>query len=106
MNIYFNVHWFNRQSPLEQTFVKNFEKKYSMSIGPMNSDAVCTYDAATLLLSALKQATSLKPDDIMSAIKNISINGIMGELKIGPAGNVVRSIPIVTLKGNKLELYK
>jgi branched-chain amino acid transport system substrate-binding protein len=67
-------------------FVAAFEKKYGKKITDAGAE-MYGYDSAMTLAKAIEQAGSAKPEDVIKALKGISIDSTRGTFTIDPKTN-------------------
>lgn len=87
MGAYYSNHYSNLEDrPEVRTFVENFRKKYNRE--PANAMAALGYDAANVLLDAIKRAKTLDSAGIRLAISETrDFPAVSGSITIGPDGN-------------------
>jgi branched-chain amino acid transport system substrate-binding protein len=66
---------------------KNFEKLYVPKYGAIAAYATYAYDAATVLLQAIKNAGSTDPAKIKAEIMKMDFNGVAKRIKFKPNGD-------------------
>jgi len=66
---------------------KAFEKIYVPKYGPIAAYATYAYDAATVLLKAIKQAGSTDPDKIKAEIMEMDFDGVAKRIKFKANGD-------------------
>ncbi len=92
-------YWSNHYSNLEdrpevKRFIEEFKKRYGGP--PATAMAPLGYDAALVLLDALKRAESLDSKSLMKAIAETkNLQAVSGTITIGPDGNAEKSILIL-----------
>ncbi len=87
------------QNPKLQDFIKKYEARYGYK---PDSFAVTAYDAASLVLEAMKKKGSAKPDDVAKGLTEISgFDGISGKITIDSKHNTVSSGIIMSFDGGK-----
>jgi branched-chain amino acid transport system substrate-binding protein len=87
MGTYYSNHYSNLEDrPEVKNFVENFKKKYGRE--PANAMAALGYDAAAVVLDALKRSKGLTSHDLRDAIAETKdFAGVSGTITIGPDGN-------------------
>jgi branched-chain amino acid transport system substrate-binding protein len=89
-----------------QTFVKNYKKKFGETPDAL---AALSYDAALLLVEAIKKANSSEPSKIkealMSFTKDKPFRGVTGSIFFDQNRNPVKSAVIIEIKGGK-QVYR
>jgi len=91
--------------PVVQNWVKAYSAKYKTADGkPKTPDALATlaYDAANLLLNAIKTAGSedtAKVKDALQATKGFA--AVSGDITFDKDGNPIKDITILQIKGGK-----
>lgn len=92
---YWTNHYSNYEKrPQVQRFIGEFKKRYGDP--PATAMAALGYDAALVLLDALKRATSLDSKAITEAIAETrNLDAVSGSITIGPDGNAEKSILVL-----------
>jgi branched-chain amino acid transport system substrate-binding protein len=97
---YFSNHYsVDSIDPKAREFVKKYQAKYNH-----NPDALATlgYDAAGVLVAALKQAKSLSGPDIKDAItKTKDYPGVTGSISLDADRNAVKPAVVLKIEGGK-----
>ena len=103
-NTYFtNFYSIEDKNPVSNAFVEAYKKEYGQTPDSM---AAMGYDAAKLLVDAIKRADSTdakKIKDALSATKNFS--SVSGEMSLNDRHDAVRGVVIIELKDGK-QVYK
>ena len=87
------------QNPKLQDFIKKYEARYGYK---PDSFAVTAYDAASLVLEAMKKTGSAKREDVAKGLTEISgFDGISGKITIDSKHNTVSSGIIMSFDGGK-----
>lgn len=87
------------QNPKLQEFIKKYEARYGYK---PDSFAVTAYDAASLVLEAMKKTGSAKREDVAKGLTEISdFDGISGRITIDSKHNTVSSGIIMSFDGGK-----
>lgn len=103
---FFSNHYFSPElkEPKTQEFIKRFRDEYGA-----NPDALAAlgYDAASLLIDALKRATSLNTQALRDAIAATKdFPGVTGKITLDSNRNARKSALILQVKGNTFKVYK
>ncbi len=87
------------------TFIERFNKTNpSIPITFFSFDALLAYDSAMILLKAIKEAKSTTPEDIATALKRVSFDGVTGGgLSFDKNGKSKRNIVFMKFTGGRLE---
>lgn len=103
-NTYFtNFYSIEDKNPVSNAFVEAYKKEYGQTPDSM---AAMGYDAAKLLVDAIKRADSTdakKIKEALSATKNFS--SVSGEMSLNDRHDAVRGVVIIELKDGK-QVYK
>jgi len=94
--------------PEVQNFVKAFGAKYKDDKGqPKVPDALAAlaYDAANLLLQAIKDANADDPAKVKDAMAKISFNAVSGKITFDANHNPVKSATILAVKDGKVSFH-
>jgi len=94
--------------PEVQNFVKAFGEKYKDDKGqPKVPDALAAlaYDAANILIQAVKDAGADDPDKVKDAMAKISFNAVSGKITFDPNHNPVKSATILAVKDGKVVFH-
>ncbi|MCL1854282.1 MAG: ABC transporter substrate-binding protein [Clostridia bacterium] len=89
-------------SPMVQSFLEGYEKKYGE--GPSIAFNATGYDAALVLVSAIKAAGTTEFQPVVDAIKGTSLEGVSGVITFDDHNDPIKSAFIMTFdeSGNKL----
>lgn len=100
MGAYYSNHYSNLQDRQEvKDFVSSFKEKYGAE--PANAMGALGYDAALVLIDALKRATAMDSASIRDAIASVKdLKAVSGTITIGPDGNAQKAGLIL-----KAEMY-
>lgn len=103
-NTYFTNHYsVEDQSPASKTFVDAYTKEYGQAPDAM---AVLGYDAAYVLVDAIKRANSAEPAKIREALANTKdYQAVTGSLTLNDKHDAVKSAVIIEFKNGK-QVYK
>jgi branched-chain amino acid transport system substrate-binding protein len=74
-------------------FYETFEKKYKIPASPL---AVMGYEAALVIIEALRKAGTSSPEAVQAALEGLTVIGLLGPLTIGADHNVTR--PAVVMR--------
>lgn len=101
---YFTNHYsVEDTSPASKTFVDAFKKEYGQVPDAM---AVLGYDAAYVLVDAIKRANSAEPAKIRDALAATKgFKGVTGEINLNETHDAVKSAVIIEMKDGK-QVYK
>lgn len=89
---------------ISRDFVKRYESKYEKQTG---DTAAHSYDAMTILLSALTQVSTYSREDVKKALYNTKvINGVTGKLVFNGKNYPKRPIIIMKTTNNKQKLLR
>lgn len=95
---FFPAHWHTKLTGAPALkLMKDFEVKYQLKLNSFDADAALSYDAGMVLLSAMKNAGSLKPDAIMNAIHDVKLDGATGPIRFSKGGRPEKSIFLLKL---------
>ena len=84
---------------------KEFEKRYVPKYGPIAAYATYAYDAATVLLKAIKAAGSTDPAKIKAEIMKMDFPGVAKHIKFKPNGDSGSSYIAYKVEGDKFVPY-
>lgn len=103
-NTYFTNHYsVEDTSPASKAFVEAYKKEYGQVPDAM---AVLGYDAAYVLVDAIKRANSAEPAKIREALAATKgYKGVTGDLTLNDAHDAVKSAVIIEMKEGK-QVYK
>ncbi|WP_050468929.1 branched-chain amino acid ABC transporter substrate-binding protein [Herbaspirillum chlorophenolicum] len=87
---------------------KNFQRGYEEDFGSyIDPYAPLAYDAAQVLIAAVKQANSLAPDKITAALHSIRFNGLTGAIAFNGEGDLVAPVfSIYALRNQQWQLLQ
>jgi len=103
-----NTHFTNFYSvedknPRSQAFVAAYQKEYGQMPDSMSAMG---YDAAYLLVDAIKRANSTDPKKIRDALEQTrNFNSLSGEMSLSPTHDAIRSAVIIEMINGK-QVYK
>jgi branched-chain amino acid transport system substrate-binding protein len=101
---YFSNHYSpDDPRPEVQNFVKAYKEKYGTI-----PDALATlaYDAANILIQAIKEAGKNDPTVVKDKMAAIKFNGVSGEISFDQNHNPVKKAAIIKIQGGKPTFYK
>jgi branched-chain amino acid transport system substrate-binding protein len=103
---YYTTHfWAGDPRPEVQSFLKKYGDKYKDASGnPIVPDfiAALAYDAANLLLTAIRNAGADSADKVKTAMEQISFNAVTGRITMDAQHNAVKNVVIVHVTGGKV----
>jgi branched-chain amino acid transport system substrate-binding protein len=85
-------------SGIVQNFVKNYREKYGVEPDALASLA---YDAAVILLSAIRKTESVDPDALKEAIRTNVVAGVSGNIMFDEKRNPIKSAVILKIRSGK-----
>jgi branched-chain amino acid transport system substrate-binding protein len=85
-------------SAVVQNFVKKYREKYGAEPDALASLA---YDAAVILLSAIKKTQSIDPDALKEAIRTNAVAGVSGNITFDEKRNPIKSAVILKIQNGK-----
>ena len=102
-NCYFTNHYSpDDQRPEVLSFIKDYQAEYSKTPDAM---AVLGYDAANVMIDAIKRANSAVPDKIREALAQTKdFPAVTGKITIDSERNARKPIVIVRIQGKDLKL--
>jgi branched-chain amino acid transport system substrate-binding protein len=103
---FFSDHYFSVDLEEAETknFIKSFKAKYNKDPDAL---AALGYDAAKVLIEAMKKAKSLNSDDIKKAIAETKdFQGVTGKVTIDANGNARKSALIMQVQGPVFKKFK
>lgn len=103
-NTYFtNFYSVQDTSPASQAFVEAYKKEYGQFPDSM---AAMGYDAAYLLVDAIKRADSVDPSKIREALSTTKdFKSVSGTMDLSPSHDAIRGVVIIEMKDGK-QVYK
>ncbi len=88
-------------SPVVQTFIAKYKKKYGVVPDAM---AVLGYDAANILFDAIQRAHSADPAKVRDAIAETkNFQGVSGSITMDANRNAEKSIVVLTIENGKIK---
>ena len=99
-NTYFTNHYsVEDNSPASKAFVEAYQKEYGQK---PDAVAVLAYDAANLLIDAIKRANSAEPDKIRQALAATqNFPAVTGATTLNATHDAVKSAVIIEMKDGK-----
>ncbi len=98
---YFTNHYSpDRKDPVAEAFIKRYKEKHNAIPDAL---AALSYDATMILLKAIENARSLKPEDIvryLSSMKNHK--GVTGNINFDKNGDAVKSAVILKVEKDRV----
>lgn len=93
-----------KKIPSAKTFIDDYEKRFG-EIGPYS---VYAYDAANILLSAIKETGSTEGKAVIEKLHTMEFSGALGKIKFDEKGDVIVSPYVVwiTKDGKFIEYWK
>lgn len=87
---------------------KDFIGKYNAKFGEIGPYSIYAYDAANIMLSAIKEANAAEGDKIVNKLHTMEFNGAMGKIKFDDKGDVTVApyVVWVTENGKFVEKWK
>ena len=102
-NVYFSNHYSaDSTDPLTQAYVKEYTAKFGSRPDAL---AALGYDAAVLMVEAIKKAGSADPGKIRDAMATLKVKGVTGIVTFDANRNPVKSAVVIELK-NGVQTYK
>jgi branched-chain amino acid transport system substrate-binding protein len=97
---YFSTHYSpESQDPVVVSFNAHFKQRWGI---PSDAISACGYDAAILLIDALKRAGSTEPAKLRAAIAATNgFRGVTGIISFDEQRNVTKSAVVLTVKNGK-----
>ncbi|MDO4702009.1 MAG: ABC transporter substrate-binding protein [Erysipelotrichaceae bacterium] len=94
----------NHYAPDDEDVIAWFEA-YKAKYGvDANSFAILAYDTMGVLLASLENS-DLSSESIISSLKNISYDGILGNLKFDENGDPIKDLGYIVIKDGKYQTY-
>ncbi len=88
--------------PTAKAFIENYRKKY----GEHGPYSIYAYDAANIMLTAIKEAGSTEGKKIIEKLHNLEFIGTLGKIKFDAKGDVTVAPYVIWItKGGKFEEY-
>ncbi|WHE07752.1 ABC transporter substrate-binding protein [Thermoanaerobacterium thermosaccharolyticum] len=104
-NVYYSNHFISTDpDPTVQDFIKKYKDAYGTE---PDASAALAYDAAGMLVQAIKDANSTEPAKIIDALSKLKdFKGVTGTITINSEHNPVKSAVIIELKDGKQNLVE
>ena len=87
-----------RKIPTAKTFIDTYEKKFG-EIGPYS---IYAYDAANVMLTAIKEANTKEGKAIIDKLHSVEFNGAVGKIKFDEKGDVTVALCCLDYKKRKI----
>lgn len=101
-NIFFSNHYSkDSKDPLSMAYVAEYKAKYNMDPDAL---AALGYDAAVIVVEAIKKAKSADPAKIRAAMASLKVKGVSGVVTFDANRNPIKSAVVIELK-NGLQTY-
>lgn len=102
-NCYFSSHFStNDTTPVVSDFVQNYQAKFNEM--PTGFSAL-GYDAAYLMVEAIKNAGSTDKEAITAALKDIKRDCVTGNISFDQNGDPIKSVAVIKLNDGKADLF-
>ncbi|NJD54827.1 MAG: branched-chain amino acid ABC transporter substrate-binding protein [Nitrospirae bacterium] len=87
---------------------KDFIGKYNAKFGEIGPYSIYAYDAANIMLSAIREANATEGDKVVNKLHTMEFNGAMGKIKFDDKGDVTVApyVVWVTKDGKFVEQWK
>ncbi len=103
-NAYFSNHYSPQDgSPAQNRFVAGFRQEYKTAPSAIGA---LGYDAALLILEAIKKANSADPEKIRDALENIETEGVTGKISFDAFHNPVKPAVIIKLVDGRQTFFQ
>jgi branched-chain amino acid transport system substrate-binding protein len=97
---YFPVHFFpDDQRPVTQQWVEAYKASYAVAPDTL---AALNYDAATLLLTAIRQANTIEVKKVAQTLQQSHFTGVTGPISFDRQHNPLKPVPMVQVKDGQL----
>lgn len=94
-NTYFSNHYSSQlQSAVNQHFVAAYKSEYNTEPDIFSA---LGYEAATILIAAIKEAGSAEPEQIRAALENIRLEGVTGPIYFNRYHNPIKSMVVIAM---------
>ncbi|WP_198524924.1 ABC transporter substrate-binding protein [Niameybacter massiliensis] len=90
-------------SDIVQNFITSYKGKYNEE---PNAFAALGYDAARIMLEAIKTAGSTEADAVVAAMQNTSLACVTGDVTFDENRNPVKSVSVIRIENGENKLYK
>jgi len=98
---YFANHYSDKDTdPVVQNFLKNYEAAYKDT---PNALAALGYDAANILIAAIKAAGTTDSAKVVTALAATNYTGVTGNVKFGDDRNPKKSVTIIQIVGGEYQ---
>lgn len=103
-NTYFSNHYSQQDgSPAGKRFADNYRREYKT--GPSAISAL-GYDAALMVLEAIKKANSTEPEKIRTALETIEVEGATGKISFDVFHNPVKPAVVIQMVNGRQTLFQ
>ena len=104
---FFPGHWhLGLDRPAARRLIREYRSTYSEALSDFDADAALAYDAASLLLSSIREALKAAPsvrepdvDAVMEAIRKRTLDGATGEVSFDSSGKPRKTLHMLELNG-------
>lgn len=86
-----------------QDFIKSYRETYKEE---PNAFSALGYDAARILIEAIKTSNNTEADAIVAAMKNTSLDCVTGHITFDENRNPIKSVSVIKIEDGKNKLYK
>lgn len=90
------------QDPIVQSFIKAYQDKYDGNTP--NALGALGYDAAKIMMEAIKNASSIEGPEILKALKAIDMPGVAGHVTFDENGDPKKSVSMIKIENGALKL--
>lgn len=92
--IYMNHYYSGDSNEQVKSFVENYKKEYNKE---PDCFAALGYDSSKILVEAIKSAGSTDPEEIRSALLNIQLDSVTGNIKFNDERSAVKSAALIKI---------
>ena len=104
VNMYYSDHFSNdADSDLVKNFLSGYEKKYGEM--PSISFSATGYDAALVLVNAIRNAGSTEPEAIVTALKATDVEGVSGIITFDDHNDPIKSAFILSFNAEGTQIF-
>ena len=99
------VNHYTVEDPAEivQNFITNYKAKYNEE---PNAFAALGYDAARIMIEAMKTAGSTDSAAVVTAMQNTSLECVTGDVTFDANRNPIKSVSVIRIENGQNKLYK
>ncbi|MEF9958484.1 MAG: ABC transporter substrate-binding protein [Niameybacter sp.] len=90
-------------SEMVQNFIQNYKAKYNEE---PNAFAALGYDAARIMLEAIKTAGTIDATAVVTALQNTDLECVTGDITFDANRNPVKSVSVIAIQNGQNKLYK